>query len=278
MTSINQNELVTQYQFSKDENILLLIIEANMGMIVNCAKHMKSFDFANRVDIQDLIVAGKIGIMIAVEKFDCKRNLTFLTYAKHHIFNEITKEYAKHINMIRVPSNLTSSRRKIRQLSSDHSDKQIEKKLNLSSTILRALKRNLYTISIQSKVTNRIDGSDATLEDVIVDKNSLNFITECDNSEDNLSILDMMTKVLTPTEQEILSRRYGFNGYQVQTLESIGLMKNKSRERIRQIENIALHKLKKQLEHVKRGNKKKPDIKFTEKRFYKRPDCTRVWN
>ncbi|MBQ9688119.1 sigma-70 family RNA polymerase sigma factor [bacterium] len=224
------------------------LIKANLRLVVSIAKRY----IGHGVLFMDLVQEGSMGLIRAAEKYDYKKEFKFSTYATWWIKQTIIRSLSNNSRLIRVPVHMSDKIRKYKKvfehlslaLDREPTKEELAKELKLDekkiSKIEKAIQRE--PISLDTPVTE-----DLSIEDYISDdfKHSPENTTAEKFLCDNIScILDY----LTDREKNILTHRFGINGAKTKTLEQIGNMLGFSKERIRQLENDALKKLKKKRE------------------------------
>ncbi len=229
------------------------LVQANLRLVVSIAKKY----IGQGVLFMDLVQEGSLGLIKAAEKFDYSRGFKFSTYATWWIKQSIVRAISNHSRTIRIPVHMTDKIRLYKKVSADLSaqlgreptDEEIGKKLGLSSKKLDNIKNAIFKdpVSLDTPIAE-----DLVLEDYVADDSYKSPDATTQSTflyKDVMSMLDFLNQ----REKTILINRFGLDGHNKKTLEEIGKALGFSKERIRQIENIAIRKLKEkgEISHLK---------------------------
>ena len=192
------------------------IIESNLKLVVALSKDYLNLPFES-LTYMDIIEAGNIGLIKAVERFDYKKGYKFSTFASYYIKSQIIKEIYKNNRIIRRPFN---------------QEVLISKKLKTIQTVL----------SLDDSFPNSIDGTEPLLYFIEDEEN--NIYDEINQIEIKEIIKDILN-TLTPRQKEVLLLRFGFDDGNYKTLRKVGSILKISDEGVRKIEQKAFTKIRK---------------------------------
>ncbi len=231
-----------------DREARSLLISSNLRLVVTIAQ-----DYANLgVPLLDLISEGNVGLTIAVDRFDPSKGAKLSTYAAWWIRQSIKRALSNQGRTIRLPVHLGEKISKMRrvalhlseEIGREPTDDELGEEIGIASEKVSHLK----TASTSPASLDAPIGDDDLTEfgESVADEQARTPF-ELLRDKDLHNDVDGLLEVLDDREKEIISHRFGFDGGERKTLEEIGRKLRVSRERIRQLENIALSKLRRAL-------------------------------
>jgi RNA polymerase primary sigma factor len=227
------------------------MIKANLRLVVKIAHDYEGLG----LPLLDLINEGNIGLMKAVERFDPAKGGKLSTYGSWWIKQSIKRALANQSKTIRLPVHLVDKISKMRrtamrlqeEFGREPTDDELAEELGISAARVAQLR----TAAIRPASLDAPIGDDESnnFAEVVQDENAF---TPYEQLEDKTitRMLQEMIKTLDPREATILRYRFGLDGGPEKTLEEVGQKFGVTRERVRQIQNIALSKLRKMIEKL----------------------------
>ena len=229
------------------------MIKANLRLVVKIAQDYSGYG----LPLADLISEGNIGLMKAVERFDPAKGGKLSTYAAWWIKQSIKRALANQSKTIRLPVHMVDKIAKMRRITMilteamgrEPTDQELAEELGIPRKKLELLKRaSQRPTSLDAPVN---DGERSDYGEIIGDEKAIKPLDAL--ADKNLhNQLDELLDVLDDREHRIIDARFGLNGKKPMTLEDVGREFGVTRERIRQLQNVALEKMRKALRKKER--------------------------
>lgn len=228
------------------------MVSANLRLVISIAKKFFGKNDKERgLTRNDITQEGNIGLMKAVDKYDYKRGFKFSTYATWWIKQQITRSLADQDRVIRIPVHMIENVNKYKKLCKEWSqkhdkiptEKEAAKELDLS---LKKIKQIVNIVPDPISMETNINGEDdeSTLEDFIEDINDNRPTRLTDDEELKKLLIKAIDELPEKRDQKVLRMRFGIGMNKDSTLEEVGREFDITRERIRQIEDKALKKIR----------------------------------
>lgn len=235
------------------------LVTRNLRLVVTIAKGYQG----NGLELMDLISEGNIGLAKSVERFDPRKGAKLSTYAAWWIKQSIRRAISNQSRTIRVPVHIGDKTRKLAKLSQqlgqdlkrDPTEEELAEEMGIPVERVRKMLSHNPKFTPLDAPLGTDDPNGATFGDSIADANAADPSQEVEDQSQK-ELLEIALKTLSPRERTIIEHRFGINGAgNAKTLETVGAKFRVTRERIRQIQNIALKKLHKRMEKFAKSGK-----------------------
>lgn len=228
-----------------DESARQRMIESNLRLVVSIGKR-----YLNRgLPFSDIIEEGNIGLIKAVEKYDHKKGFRFSTYASWWIRQSIERAIINQGKLIRLPVHvvervnhyLAHLEDLVQELGREPEVLEISQKMKMPEKDIDHIQRLMRkTYSLDSPIAS---GKTTSLKDIIEDRSQASPMSRAEGIQRRKGLIQWLGK-LSPNERKVIILRFGLQGDEPSTLERIGKVFGLTRERVRQIESVALRKLR----------------------------------
>ena len=245
LTADQEKDLAVKYA-AGDKKAKDKLIEANLRLVVMAAK---KYNLHTSLPFEDLIQEGNVGLMRAGDTFDVSKGFRFSTYAMYWIKQAISRTMLNNGRTIRVPIHMLELKSKYtkavqaleRELNREPQVEEIAKYMKLEVEKVKEIETLIKDpVSLSTSLNDEDDG---TLEDLIADPNQEKPEDRIDN-ELRAKAINGILSTLDEREKDIIVARFGLNGTRAKTLDELAAEYKLTKERIRQIEQKALHKLR----------------------------------
>ena len=243
--SFDQEKELSVKALAGDRDAVNTLVECNLLLVVSVAKKY----YGCGLPLLDLIQEGNLGLIKAAEKYDGSRGFRFSTYATYWIRQAISRALGDQSRTIRIPANMVELLSKVKKATAEltqklgraPSDKEIAAHMDIElDKVQTVMDLAQATTSLDTPVD---DEGETCMGDLIADRGAENPMANIIR-EANSQIIAAVFDTLGSREAEILKMRFGIDADKAMTLEEVGQHYGLSKERIRQIENKAIRKLR----------------------------------
>jgi RNA polymerase primary sigma factor len=238
-----------------DQQALEKLTKANLRFVVSVAKQYQN----QGLGLGDLISEGNLGLIKAAQRFDQTRGFKFISYAVWWIRQSIMQSIAEHARLVRLPLNRIGSINKINRVFRDLEQKhereptaeEVGAQLEMTAEeVIHAMSLKARHVSMDAPIGESEDG---TMLDIMISEDEIN--PDDHLIRDSLKVeVERALSTLTHKEREVISFFFGLNCHGILTLEEIGSQMGLTRERVRQIKEKAVRRLR----HTNRSKTLRP--------------------
>ena len=236
-----------------DQKARAQMIQANLRLVVKIAHDYNNFG----LPLLDLISEGNIGLVKAVERFDPEKGGKLSTYAAWWIKQSIKRALANQSKTIRLPVHLVDKIARMRRLTAQLSE-ELEREPTdeeIAEVMDMPVRKIAHLKSVSARPTSLDapigEGEDTEFGELVGDENAVSPFENL-SSKSLLADVNDLLDSLEPREAEIIRQRFGLGGERPETLEEVGRRFNITRERVRQLQNYALQKMRRAMANRER--------------------------
>ncbi len=247
MLSADEEAVLARRIRDGDEAALEKLTRSNLRFVVSVSKQYQN----QGLSLSDLINEGNVGLMKAARRFDETKGFKFISYAVWWIRQAILQAIVEHSRIVRLPLNKVGSYNRVNEAflgfiqtnEREPTNEELADLLDITpKEVYNMLRGNTRHLSFDAPLTG--EEGDATMLDMLAGDDT----ASPDSALMEASLRDEVAQglsILSPREVEVLTAYYGLNGYKALTLEEIGEMYSLTRERVRQIKERSIRRLRK---------------------------------
>jgi RNA polymerase primary sigma factor len=246
MITAEEEVILAQKIRTGDKQALEKLTKANLRFVVSVAKQYQN----QGMSLNDLINEGNLGLIKSAQRFDESKGFKFISYAVWWIRQSILQSLAEQSRLVRLPLNKVGQNNKI--VRTAHQLEQQFERLPTAQEIADTLDLDVVEIENSLNYNSRHisldaplgDGDDGTMADIMTDPNNANTDLDLDHNQSLQKEILRALSILTPRQNEVLQLFFGINQSNPMSLEDIGDRFDLTRERVRQIKDKAIIKLR----------------------------------
>ena len=227
-----------------DEEARKIVVKANLKLVVKIAKKYSRLG----VPFMDLVEEGNLGLIRATQKFDLTKGCKFSTYASWWIKQFIMRALANQGKTIRLPVYMVERVAKVEKVMNSirakYNRNPTVEEISHTTQLPKEKILEIFSIAKKTQSINVMINEDFEFVEILEDKNAIHAERVVANAMLQEEIIDLISH-LKQREMEIISKRFGLDGETPRTLKQLSEEYSISRERVRQIEEVCLRKLKK---------------------------------
>lgn len=243
--NFEQEKALSERAQRGDQTAINELVECNLLLVVSVAKKY----YGCGLPLLDLIQEGNLGLIKAAEKYDGSKGFRFSTYAHYWIRQAISRALGDQSRTIRIPANMVELLSKVKKATAELTQKNERQPTDKEiADFLGVELEKVQTVMDISQATTSLDTpvddeGETSIGDLIADHAAENPFANL-VKEANHQIIEAVLNTLSAREADILRMRFGINAAKPMTLEEVGQHYGVTRERIRQVENKAIRKLR----------------------------------
>lgn len=246
LLSVEDERKLAEMALAGNETARNRLVAANLRLVVMAAKH---YNQNTSLSFEDLVQEGNMGLIRATQDFNPELGWRFSTYAMHWIKQSISRAVLNHSRTIRLPIHILELQSKYKkaynklrdELNREPSSEEIAQEVGVEVKKIKEIESLVKDpVSLNASLNDEDDG---TVEDLVADPNAIKPEEKLDNEYLAKAIANILP-TLDTREQEIIIARFGLNKTKPKTLDQLGAEYGVTKERIRQIEQKALIKLR----------------------------------